>query len=115
MKLFSRFFSKAPPSPPTVAERVAMLSEGSADLILATALGTGAEGLRLTAIQKLPDGDALRRIAGLSAVADGAAVAFPASLEHAAQALIGHQLKALEIDRQRVNARSERRSHCDSR
>jgi hypothetical protein len=30
-------------------------------------------------------------------------------LEHAAQALIGHQLKALEIDRQRVNARSERR------
>jgi len=30
-------------------------------------------------------------------------------LEHAAQALVGHQLKALEIDRQRVNLRTERR------
>ena len=30
-------------------------------------------------------------------------------LEHAAQALVGHQLKALEIDRQRMNPGTERR------
>jgi hypothetical protein len=86
MKLFSRFFPKVPPSPPSVEERITMLHAGSPDFILGTALGTDEVRLRVAAIRKLPIGDDLRRLAGLSASVGSASVAFPAALEQAAQA-----------------------------
>src|ERR1019366_6540654 len=98
MKLFSRFFPTAPPSPPTLEERIAMLDAGSADLIRGTALGTDEEPLRVAAIRKLPDGDALRRLAGLSGLADSASVAFPAALEQAAQARMAQLIDEGSID-----------------
>jgi hypothetical protein len=63
MKWFSRLFRKAPPSPPTLGERVATPDTGSAERILRTASGSDEEGLRVAATHKLPDGDALRRLA----------------------------------------------------
>jgi hypothetical protein len=98
MKLFSRFFRKAPPSPPTLGERVATLDSGSAELILGTALGSGEEGLRVAAIQKLPDGDALRRLAGLSGIAEGSPTAMSPALSRAAQARVAQLIDAGSID-----------------
>src|SRR5450631_1580048 len=98
MKLFSRFFPKAPPSPPTLEERIAMLNVGSPELILGTALGTDEERLRVAAIHKLPDGDALRRLAGLSGQADDAPIAVPAALGQAAQARMAQLMDEGSID-----------------
>jgi hypothetical protein len=85
MKLFARLIGKTPPSPPTLQERISILNAGSADLILDAALHADDESLRIAAIDKLPDGDALRRLAGLSATAEGTAIASTATLERAAR------------------------------
>jgi hypothetical protein len=98
MKLFSRFFRKAPAPPPTLEERIAILSAGSLDLIVGTAFGTDEEGLRVAAIRKLPDGEDLRRLAGLSGLADSASVAFPAALEQAAQERVAQLIDEGSID-----------------
>jgi hypothetical protein len=98
MKLFSRFFPKPPPSAPTLEERVATLNAGSADLLLGTALGTDEEALRVAAIHKLPDGDALRKLAGLSGLADGASAAVPAVLQQTAQARLAELIDEESID-----------------
>jgi uroporphyrinogen-III decarboxylase len=55
------------------------------------------ESLRIAAIDKLPDGDALRKIAGLSATAEGA-VASPATLERAARARMAQLIDEGSID-----------------
>jgi hypothetical protein len=57
MKLFARLFSKTPPSPPALPERID-----------STALHGADEALRVAAIRQLPDGDAVRRLAGLNDV-----------------------------------------------
>ena len=75
-----------------------MLSTGSPDFILGTALGTDEQALRVAAIHKLPDGDALRRLAGLSGLADSGSVAFPAVLEQAAQARLAQLIDEGSID-----------------
>jgi len=98
MKLFSRFFPKTPPSPPTLEERIATLNAGSPDLLLGTALGTDDQALRVAAIHKLPDGDALRKLAGLSGPADGASAAVPAALQQAAQARLAELIDEGSID-----------------
>jgi len=85
MKLFARLFSKNPPSPPTLQERIALLNAGSADLLLETALHAEEENLRVAAVDKLPDGDALRRLAGLAASTDGTSIASSAAVERAAR------------------------------
>jgi hypothetical protein len=98
MKLFSRFFSKAAPSPPSLEERIKTLNAGSPDLIIDTAFGTDDESLRVAAVHKLPDGDGLRRLAGLPGLADSASVAFPAALEQAAQARLAQLIDEGSID-----------------
>jgi hypothetical protein len=111
MKLFSRFFRKAPPPPPpTLEQRITTLNAGSADLILGTALGAEEEGLRVAAIHKLPDGDALRRLAGVSGSAEGAPVAVPAALEHAAQARLAELIDQGSLDFVRFREQARNRS-----
>ena len=99
MTPFSRFFRRAPaPLPPTVDERIAMLETGSSDLILGIALGTHEEALRVAAIRKLPDGAALRGLAGLSTPAEGTRGAVPAVLERAAQARMAELVDSVSVD-----------------
>jgi hypothetical protein len=86
MKLFSRLFSKTPPSPPTLEERIAILNAGSADLLTETALHGKEENLRAAAIDKLPDGEALRRLAGFGSSIAGTAITHPPEVERAARA-----------------------------
>jgi hypothetical protein len=86
MKLFSRLFSKAPPSPPTLEERIAILNAGSADLLTETALHDKEENLRVAAIDKLPDGEALRVLAGFGSSIAGTAISHPPEVERAARA-----------------------------
>jgi uncharacterized protein DUF349 len=97
MKLFARLLGKSPPSPPTLQERISILHAGSADVILDAALHAGEESLRIAAIDKLPDGDTLRRLAGLSATAESA-VASPATLERAARARMAQLIDEGSID-----------------
>jgi hypothetical protein len=98
MKLFSRFFPKTPPSPPTLEERITSLDAEAPDLILGTALGTDEEGLRVAAIHKLPDGEPLRRLAGLSGSADSASVAFSPVVHQAAQARLAQLIDEGSIE-----------------
>ena len=86
MKLFARLFGKTPPSPPTLQERISILQAGSAD-----------ESLRIAAIDKLPDGDELRKLAGLSATAEGTA-ASPATLQRAARTRMARLIDEGSID-----------------
>jgi Domain of Unknown Function (DUF349) len=109
MTLFSRLFRRAPPSPPTLGERVATLDTGSPELILGTALGSDEEGLRVAAIRKLPDGDALRRLAGLSGMPEGSSIAISAALERAAQARVAELIDAGSIDFDEFSARAASR------
>ena len=85
MKLISKLFAKPVPAPePTLEERIAKLEDASPDFILGTALGGSDETLRLAAVRRLPDGEALRRIAGL-VPRDAATPAMSAELVAAAQ------------------------------
>jgi len=83
MKLFARLFGKTPPSPPSPPTLQALHADE--------------ESLRIAAIDKLPDGDALRKIAGLSATAESAVVS-PATLERAARARMAQLIDEGSID-----------------
>ena len=54
-----------PPSPPSLAERIAALASDSPEQIVATILGDGDEALRAAAVGRLPDGATLRMLAGI--------------------------------------------------
>jgi hypothetical protein len=105
MKLFSRLFSKTPPSPPTLEERIAMLTAGSDDLLTETALHGKEENLRAAAIDKLPDGEALRGLAGFGSSIAGTAITHPPEVERAARARM-----ARLIDEGAINFSA----YCDS-
>ena len=105
MKLFSRLFSKTPPSPPTLEERIAMLTAGSGDLLTETALHGKEENLRAAAIDKLPDGEALRGLAGFGGSIAGTAITHPPEVERAARARM-----ARLIDEGAINFSA----YCDS-
>jgi hypothetical protein len=90
MTWFARLFRGSPPSPPTLDERVATLASGSEDRIEATALGNEEEGLRVAAVQRLPDGDALRSLCELPAL--------PAAVERAAQSRMAELIDAGSVD-----------------
>jgi len=99
MKLFARLFGKTPPSPPTLQERISILSAGPADLIVDAALHADDESLRIAAIDKLPDGEALRSLAGLSAPAEGTAtIAAAATQERAARTRMAQLIDEGSID-----------------
>jgi Domain of Unknown Function (DUF349) len=87
MKLFSRIFQKPPAAPPALKERIAD-----------TAYGSEEDGVGVAAVLKLPDGEALRKLAGLSAAADHAAIAPPVALERTAQTRIAQLIDAGCID-----------------
>ena len=101
MTLFSRLFRKAPPppaAPPTTEESIATLESGSDDLILETALGDGDEAVRTAAILKLPDGEALRRLAGLLRGPHDVPGAASGALERAAQTRVARSIDDGSID-----------------
>jgi hypothetical protein len=110
MKLLSRLFSKPAPPPPTLDERIATLSAASPDLLVGAALGGNEEVLRVAAVGRLPDGDALRSIAGLSAKSGGACTGYPTALERAAQSRIAQLIDAGAIDFSALCDRTEHRS-----
>jgi hypothetical protein len=62
----SRLFRPASPLPPSLAERIATLAESSPEQLEAIAVAEGEEQLRAAAIERLPDGTALRELAGLT-------------------------------------------------
>ncbi len=105
MKLFSRLFSKPPPSPPKPQERIATLNAGPADLLTEKALSDKEENLRIAAIDKLPDGEALRGLAGFGTPIADTMIAHPPEVERAARARV-----ARLIDEGAINFSA----YCDS-
>ena len=84
MKLLSRLFAKPPPPPPpTLAQRVASLQAAPAEMVETTALGGDDVSLRVGAVRLLPDGAALRVLAGLADATQDVA-STPAAVRRAA-------------------------------
>lgn len=102
MNILSKLFRADPtapaPAPPTLQERIAALTTASAADVLVIAVGEGEETLRAAAIDRLPDGEPLRRMAGLAVEVDEDAPAFPASLRRAAQTRLAHLIDAGSAD-----------------
>jgi hypothetical protein len=102
MKLFSRLFRQAPPPPPppppTAAERIAALQTATADVVVDTALGNDDASLRVGAVRLLPDGNALRVLAGLANPPDGAVARTPSPVRHAAQERVAQLIDEGSID-----------------
>lgn len=86
MKPLSRLFRPAPPPPPpTLQEHITSLQTATLDVIVNTALGGDDASLRVGAIRLLPDGDALRTLAGLSDQSpQGTGTQVPPAVRHAA-------------------------------
>jgi len=91
----ARLFRAAPPIRPAPVDRVAALDTGSPELIIATALGDGAETLRAAAVRKLPDGDVLRMLAGFG---DGVSPPASSSLERVARERMAQLIDAGALD-----------------
>ena len=102
MKLFSRLFRKAPPPPPppppTSAERIATLQQATADVVASTALGSDDAILRVGAVRLLPDGDALRALAGLANPTEGSVARIPSPVRHAAQERLAQLIDEGSLD-----------------
>ena len=98
MSRLSRLFRPPPPPPPTLAERIASLQTAPAEVIVATALGSDEEGVRVAAIRLLPDGDAARLLAGVADQPDGVAMHMPAAARQAAQARLAQLIDEGSID-----------------
>src|ERR1700694_5664545 len=62
----SRLFHPATPQAPSLSERIEALAGDSPEQLAAVAMGDGEAELRAAAIEHLPDGNALRELAGLS-------------------------------------------------
>ena len=95
VKPLSRYFRATPATLKAAHDPVAALDSGSPELITATALGDGEAALRAAAVGKLPDGETLRTLAGLST---GALPTRPASLERAAQQRLAQLVDAGTIE-----------------
>jgi len=102
MKLLSRLFRKAPPPPqpptPTSAERIATLQRATADVVADTALGSDDASLRVGAVRLLPDGDALRALAGLANPTAGSVARIPSPVRLAAQERLAQLIDAGTLD-----------------
>jgi hypothetical protein len=101
MKLFSRFFDKSPPSAPAPGERIA---------VAGAALEADEAALRVAAVHELPDGETLRRLAGLLGPADEATNAMPAAVERAAQGRLARLIDEGTIGFAAFCAEAENRS-----
>ena len=99
MKPFSRLFKKdSPPPPPTLAQRVAALQAAPAEVVVLTALGNDDASLRVSAIRLLPDGDALRRLAGLADPLPDEVAATPPAVRQAARERVAQLIDQGSID-----------------
>jgi hypothetical protein len=90
MKLLSRLFHKAPSSPPSSAR--------SSGVIVDAPAGGDDEALRVAAALELPDGEALRRLAGLSGAPGDASRAPSAALQRAARTRMAHLIDTGSVD-----------------
>jgi Domain of Unknown Function (DUF349) len=93
LRPLARFLPAARPLPPAPEDGIAAHDAGPPERIVATALGGGEEALRAAAIRKLPDGESLRTLAGLTG--SGSA---PPSLERIAQERVAQLVDAKTID-----------------
>jgi hypothetical protein len=102
MSVFSRLFRKTPPplppQPPTLAQRLASLQTAAADVVVATALGNEDASLRVGAIRLLPDGDALRTLAGLATPPAGEPTQVPSVVRQAAHQRVAQLIDGGTID-----------------
>ena len=108
MKLFSGLFAKPPPPPPpTPVERVASLQNAPAEAVVSTALGADDSSVRVGAIRLLPDGDALRTLAGLLDPPQGVATSAPPAVRHAAQERLAQLIDEGSVDFEALCSRRE--------
>src|SRR5579862_611578 len=66
----SRLFRAAPPPPASLQAQIEGLDTAAPEQLTALALNDGEPALRAAAIERLPNGEALRRLAGLQGASD---------------------------------------------
>jgi hypothetical protein len=93
MRPLTRLRRAAEAAPPTLEAQLAALDSGSPELI-AAALDNDDETLRAAAVRKLPDGETLRRMAGLRDAPPGV----PVALERLAQERMAELIDAGTVD-----------------
>lgn len=99
MKLFSRLFRKTAPAPaPTLQERIVSLREAPAEVVTNTALGRDEESLRIAATRMLPEGDALRVLAGFADPPQDIDANMPSAVRQAAQERLAQLIDEGAID-----------------
>jgi ribosome modulation factor len=99
MKPFSRLFRKTPPSPPpTLEQRITSLQVAPTEVVVNTALGNDDASLRVGAIRLLPDGAALRSLAGLADPSQGAVERTPPAVRQAAHERLAQLVDEGSID-----------------
>ena len=113
MKLLSRLFRKTAPAPaPTLQERIVSLRVAPAEVVTNTALGHDEESLRIAAIDMLPEGDALRVLAGLADPPRGTDANIPPAVRQAAQERFAQLIDERAIDLAALS--SDRRHWADA-
>jgi hypothetical protein len=107
LTLFSRLFAKPSPArspqPSASAERAATAA-AAPERLLATALGPEDLGVRIAAIRQLPDGEALRRLAGTGAAHDRSPSAAVPAVTRAARERIARLVDAGAVDFEALRA-----------
>jgi hypothetical protein len=99
MKPFSRLFRKIPPPPPpTLPQRIASLHTAPTEVVVNAALGSDDASLRVGAIRLLPDGDALRVLAGLADPPPGVVARMPPAVRQAAHERLAQLIDEASID-----------------
>lgn len=100
MNPFSRLFRKPPPPPPppTLAQRTASLQSAPPEVVVDAALRGDDTSLRVSAIRLLPDGDALRLLAGLADAPHGAVAQTPPQVRQAAHERLAQLINAGSVD-----------------
>jgi hypothetical protein len=98
LRLFRKAPSALPPPPPTLPQRIAALQAAPGEIVVTTALGGDEEGLRVAAVRLLPDGDALRTLAGLADAPEGAAMRTPQKVLLAAHERLAQLIDDGSID-----------------
>jgi len=104
VKPLSGLFRPEASHAPTLDTQVAALESASPEALVAATLGDGADAVRAAAVRRLPDGEPLRKLAGLS---EDASTHVPSNLERIAQERVAELIDAGAVDFAALRASSK--------
>ncbi len=104
VKPLSGLFRPEAPDAPSLDTQVAALEPASPEALIAATSGDGTDAVRAAAVKRLPDGEPLRKLAGLN---EGASTHPPSNLERIAQERVARLIDAGAVDFAALRASSK--------